>query len=183
MWYRKIPPHNRPRLDARVTAILITILGLSCLPYIQVYPAFRSYVIAYLSRGIDAGLPSRLFTVPLCLIVSEISGRIQFVYVEEGATVHTGDPLIQLETREIVSKKLELESLIHSAEAASTDTRRLYNDLEQTQLALDARTITSPVDGTVMRVAPAHAGEILTAGSAVAVIGPKALRPNPVPEL
>jgi multidrug efflux pump subunit AcrA (membrane-fusion protein) len=119
MWYRKIPPHNRPLLDARVAAVLITILGLSCLPYIQVYPAFRSYVVAHLSRGIDAGLPPRLFSVPLCLIVTDVSGRIQYVYVEEGSTVRTGDLLIQLETRELLFKKRELETLIHTQPIAT----------------------------------------------------------------
>src|SRR5437660_8948161 len=61
-------------------------------------------------------------------IVSEVSGRISFLRVHEGAFVHAGDPLLQLDTRDTLAKKRSLETRIHFTELRLADIQRQLAD-------------------------------------------------------
>ena len=106
-------------------------------------------------------------------IVSEVSGRIENVFVTEGSTVHLGDVLIQLDTRGLLLKKSTLESRIHFTELRTplrSDLAALYQELEQTRLDLNRLTITSPADGEIKSFASLHSGEMLLRGTPIAVV-------------
>lgn len=116
---------------------------------------------------------------PTCAspILSEATGHIERIYVTDGSRVHTGDPVIQLDTRHLLVRKHVVEALIHAAELGATDSRyglsSMYKELQQIQLDLDRFTITSPVDGEVLSLASIYPGQILLAGSAVALVAPR----------
>jgi len=107
-------------------------------------------------------------------VVIESSGRLQKVYVTRGSVVHTGDPIVQLDTRHLLVRKHELESLIHAAETnasdSSSDAADLYKELEEIQLDLNRLTVTSPVDGKILSLASLYPGKTLPAGAAIAVV-------------
>jgi multidrug resistance efflux pump len=107
-------------------------------------------------------------------IVIESAGRLEKVYVTRGAFVHTGDPIVQLDTRHLLLRRHELESLIHSAEATPDDSSAgaaaLYKELQEVQLDLDRLTVTSPVDGKILSLASVYPGKTLPAGTAIAVV-------------
>jgi ABC-type multidrug transport system fused ATPase/permease subunit len=250
--YRKLSPQHHLTLDARVAAVLMTILGLTSSFFIQAlvdfvvvrgqipalsrlglgmllvmlaragFFALRSRLLAYLSRRINAetvrgyhrhllGLPqtflfshwrffvaatliavalaSAFFTcakedVPIPAIVSydafaipimtDFGGRIFKVYVSESSTVRKGDPIIQLDDRDLLIQERSLESRIHwmelNAGKASSDLSRLYRKLLQVRLNLDRCTITSPSDGQIVSLTSPHTGEVLRKGVAVAVV-------------
>lgn len=79
------------------------------------------------SRGIvrPEGLPVR--------IVAEVSGRIQTIYVKEGDHVRMGDPLVQLDIRELSLKRLAIETRIQFTELRLADLERQTKD----KIALD----------------------------------------------
>ena len=109
-------------------------------------------------------------------IVAEVSGRIRQVYVNAGTIVRPGDPLIQLDTRQLLLKKHALESRIHLAELHVTNARSelpgLYRELQLIQMDLDRCTITSPISGQVVSPASLGRGEMLLKGTAIAVALP-----------
>jgi multidrug resistance efflux pump len=116
-------------------------------------------------------------------IVAEVSGRVQKVYVSEGANVYIGDPLVQLDTHELLFKKRALESRIHLAEqhlkGSRPDLPRLYRELHEIQLDLERHTITSPVNGRIVWPSWPDAGGMVSAGAAIAVAVPR----KPTPDL
>ena len=109
-------------------------------------------------------------------IIAGTTGRISTLYVKEGEIVHTGDAILQLDTRDLLLKRRFLESKIHFTElggdAARAGLGTLYHDLEQTNLDLTRLTITSPADGKIASVAPLHANEVLHAGALIAILIP-----------
>lgn len=89
---------------------------------------------------IDISVNSRGIVRPLgdpIRIVSEISGRISSIAVKEGSYVHAGDPLIQLDTRELILKKHSVESRIHFTELRLADLQRQLSDA----ISLDEKSI------------------------------------------
>jgi multidrug resistance efflux pump len=107
-------------------------------------------------------------------IVSDFGGLVQRVYVTEGSTVRAGDPLVQLDVRDLIRRKHILESQIHRAELHAKGSRlelaRLYHDLHQIQLDLVRRTITSPSDGRIMSLVRLNRGDRLLPGIAIGVV-------------
>lgn len=121
--------------------------------------------------------PDKLSPTGASPILSEATGQIERIYVTDGSRVHTGDPVIQLDTRHLLVRKHVVESLIHAAELGAADSRYglsgMYKELRQIQLELDRFTITSPVDGEVLSLASIYPGKILLAGSAVVLVAPR----------
>ena len=121
--------------------------------------------------------PNKLSPSDSSPIVVDASGSVEKIYVTDGSRVHTGDPIIQLDTRHLLVRKHVVESLIHAAELSLKDSRYglagMYQELQQIQLDLDRFTITSPADGEVLSLASIYPGKILLAGTAVAVIAPR----------
>jgi Biotin-lipoyl like len=145
--------------------------------------AFLLCVAAFILLAISAYLlllhltpspPGTPGPTDLSPIVAEASGKIERIYVTDGTRVHTGDPIIQLDTRHLLIRKHVVESLIHAAELSLEDHRyglsSMYRELQQIQLEMDRFTIISPVDGEVLSLASIYPGKILLAGSAVALV-------------
>ena len=108
------------------------------------------------------------------VVVAETTGRIERILIREGATVHTGDLLVQLDMKNLLLKRRDIEARIHRAERSS-DRRRvglsgLYRELQETQLDLGRLTITSPADGRLVRISSQDPGETLHRGSPIALI-------------
>lgn len=61
-------------------------------------------------------------------VVSETGGRIRTIHVKEGSRVRLGDPLLQLETRDLELKKTALETRIHFTEIRLADLRQQLDD-------------------------------------------------------
>ena len=61
-------------------------------------------------------------------VVSEAGGRIRAVHVTEGSRVRLGDPLVQLDTRDLELKKRALETRIHFTEIRLADLQRQLDD-------------------------------------------------------
>src|SRR5438128_461204 len=135
--------HLRPRLflDALKAAVFLMTVGLTLFVFFQAPSTSR--FAAHPNPMV--GLP-RIFQP----IVIEVSGRVKSVNMDEGSHVHRGDVLVQLETRELLSKKHRLESLIHVAEHHHASTSKLYRELEQARVAIGRHTITSPGEGRIM---------------------------------
>jgi multidrug resistance efflux pump len=110
-------------------------------------------------------------------IVIEVGGRIRDVYVTEGSRVRVGDLVVQLDTHDLHSRKLVLESRIHSAELHAAETHfnlmNLYSELRQLQMDMDRLTIASPIDGEIASLQSLWSGEKVAAGIAIAVIFPR----------
>ena len=114
---------------------------------------------------------SELHSIP---IVADAAGRIMRICIVEGSTVQVGDPLIQLDVSDVYRREQAIESRIHFAElntaGARSDLLSLYRELESAQLELNRLTITSPVAGRIWWLAMLSPGEMLFAGTAVAVV-------------
>lgn len=88
-------------------------------------------VWAYLTP-IDVSVRARGIVRPegeLIRVVSETAGRIRKVHASEGASVRAGDPLLQLDTRDLSLKKRALESRIHFIELRLADLQRQISDV------------------------------------------------------
>src|SRR5437867_93163 len=123
-------------------------------------------------------------------VISEASGRIRQVYIQEGSIARQvyDESRLALEQAEadharLSAKSTELkqaqaEAHLRDMTAGATPLRAelaaLYYELEQTRLEIDRLSLTSPVDGQVTSLASLHAGEILSAGAAIAAIVPHA---------
>ena len=83
-------------------------------------------------------------------ITAQTTGRVAAVLVQPGAYVHIGDVLVQLDTRDLVTRRQTLIARIDLAELRHTDASALYRALEETNLEMTRRTITSPVSGRVV---------------------------------
>ncbi|PYS42818.1 MAG: hypothetical protein DMG14_02670 [Acidobacteria bacterium] len=140
-------------------------------------------ISAYVTMiGVSVPAPGRIrIEAEAVPIVIEAGGLIQKVLVSEGSAVHVGDPVIQLDTRHLLLKKLALESRIHRAElqpADIGDLASLYRELERTQLDLGRLTVTSPVDGEIISLASLYPGKMLLAGTAIALVFPRKGAPH-----
>jgi multidrug resistance efflux pump len=102
-------------------------------------------------------------------IVVEVNGRVKTVNLREGSHVYRGDVLLQLETRELLLKKHNIERLIHSAEHHGASTSKLYRELEETRVAIGRHTITSPVEGRIVFSRSVAPGDVVRQGTAIAV--------------
>ncbi|HYR87335.1 MAG TPA: HlyD family secretion protein [Terriglobia bacterium] len=74
-------------------------------------------------------------------IVSEVGGRIRHVHVREGSEVRQGDPLIQLDARDLTLRERSLETRIHLTELRVHDLKRQVDDttaIEEQSTSLDA---------------------------------------------
>jgi HlyD family secretion protein len=91
-------------------------------------------------------------------------GRLAQVLVEEGSTVKKGDVIATLDHYEQTKK--DYERLLSLLKAGGVDKQ----SVEHAELAMKDQEILSPVDGIVM-VKVREAGEVLTPGQTVAVIG------------
>ena len=103
-------------------------------------------------------------------IVSEVTGRISAIHIQADSRVHTGDVLIQLDVRDLITTRDGLMARIDLAELRQTDTSALYFELEQTKRDLSRLTITAPSDGQITWITPLHVGEVLLCGQVVALI-------------
>jgi multidrug resistance efflux pump len=116
---------------------------------------------------LDAGVVS---------IASEAGGTITRVYIKEGAEVSQGEPLIQLDTRQVQATRRFLQNAIHLEEQATfpdrIKLRNLYSRLSQTSLDLAQLTITSPARGRIASLAPLRVGAVLKAQTTVATLRP-----------
>jgi multidrug resistance efflux pump len=153
-------PHYHLFLDALKAAVFLTIVGLTLFIFFQApsNPRFAAH------PNPMVGLP-RIFQP----IVMEVSGRVKSVNMHEGSHVYRGDVLVQLETRELLSEKHNLERLIHFAEDHRANTSKLYRELEQTRVAIGRHTITSPNEGRIMFSILVEPGDVLQQGTAIAV--------------
>jgi hypothetical protein len=113
-------------------------------------------------------------------IVADITGDISAIYAHSGDIVHTGDVLIQLETRELQRNRRWLETRIHEAEQRIQSSVTLYEQLHQNQLDIDRSTIASDRNGVIVSVTSLRIGAGLKAGMWIAVIkkAPEALAPG-----
>jgi multidrug resistance efflux pump len=98
-------------------------------------------------------------------VMANTTGRIRRIQVHEGAQVHQGDVLLQLDTREFKQKRAALLATLQKAPEAP-----LYNRLHEIELALNDLTITSPADGCVISLLPLRPGDTLHVGTAIARI-------------
>lgn len=103
-------------------------------------------------------------------VLSGTTGCISEIAVREGARVHTGDILIQLDTRSLLLRRKSLLTRIDLAELRRTDASALYRELEQLQLELTRLTITAPAAGRIAWLAPLRPGDTLRSGRIVALI-------------
>src|SRR6267142_1133766 len=74
-------------------------------------------------------------------IVAEAGGRIRDIYVHEAAEVHQGDPLIQLDTRELLLRERSLRNRIHFTELRLDDLKRQVDDtaaIDEQSISIDA---------------------------------------------
>src|SRR5712691_1745940 len=74
-------------------------------------------------------------------IVCEVGGRIRDVHVREGSEVLQGDPLIQLDPRDLILRQRSLETRIHFTELRIHDLQRQVDDttaIEGQSTTLDA---------------------------------------------
>jgi len=158
-------PLNISLNDSRTFCALAIILGV----------AVSSYILTMNVALPDPGA-FRLQGGPVPIVI-EVSGRIRDVYMTEGSAVHVGDVLVQLDTTDLLLRKSELESQIHLTEvqggSAHVDLFRLYHQLGELQLDMERHTITSPADGEITSLEALHSGNVLQAGTAIAVIFPR----------
>lgn len=109
-------------------------------------------------------------------LIAEVGGLITRANLKEGQKVKRGDPLIQLDARELYLKQRSLQIRIHETEtkpAQSSELANLYLEMERTNLEITRLTITSPTAGVISAAAPTHEGEILAQGTALATILPE----------
>jgi len=145
---------------------------------------------------IGLALSMSMFSVPppdvirsrnnLIVIVTDAGGRVEKLYVSKGMNVRVGDPIIQFDARELLRIKRRLESRIHEAELNSpkydSELPSLYRELSQTQARLNQLTIVSPSDGEILAVAAIDKNDLLTAGTAIALIASRAIADAKKPE-
>ena len=143
---------------------------------IAVLVAGAAITILFWTTYAPVPAPDVLVTHGPIAIISEVSGRIDEVYVREGSVVRIGDPIVQLDTRDLRRKKHTLEARIHLAELNGVVDRvgvsRLYNELHQLQVDLIRCTITSPAEGSILFLKPLNIGELLSAGTAIGMVSP-----------
>jgi len=116
----------------------------------------------------------------LVVIVTDVGGRVEKRYVSKGMIVREGDPIIQFDSRELLRIKRQLESRIHEAELYrpkhDSELPSLYRELLLTQTRLNQLTIVSPSDGEILAVIEIDKNVVVTAGTAIALIAPPAIK-------
>jgi len=103
-------------------------------------------------------------------MTSEMAGRVEAVYVEEGSCVRSGDVLIQFDTHDTLLRRSGIITRIDLAELRGADATVLYRELEAVNLDLARMTITAPTDGRVAWLAKVRAGESVQVGELLAVL-------------
>jgi multidrug resistance efflux pump len=103
-------------------------------------------------------------------IVSEVNGRVAAVLVQQGAQVHTGDVLLQLDAHELTTRRERLITTIDATELRGTGALSLYRQLEQVKRELTRLTISAPSDGEIAWITPHHPGETISCGQTVALL-------------
>ena len=103
-------------------------------------------------------------------MTSEMAGRLEAVYVEEGSCVRSGDVLIQFDTHDTLLRRFGIIMRIDLAELRGVDATVLYRELEAVNLDLARMAITAPADGKVAWLAKVRAGESVQVGELLAVL-------------
>ena len=103
-------------------------------------------------------------------MTSEMAGRVEAVYVEEGSCVRSGDVLIQFDTHDTLLRRSGIITRIDLAELRGADATVLYRELETVNLKMARMTITAPADGRVVWLAKVHAGKSVLVGELLAVL-------------
>jgi len=129
-----------------------------------------SHAKALLGLIAEAALLFSCSRIDSVRIVSEVDGRIAAVHVQQGAQVHTGDVLLQLDAHELTMKRERLITRIDAIEVTGTGALSLYSELEQVKRELTRLTITSPSDGEIAWITPHHEGERISFGQTVALL-------------
>jgi len=108
-------------------------------------------------------------------LTADVEGRIAQIHKRDGEPVRAGDPVIQLDTRDLEFKQRRLEARIHAMESRAHDRDALlvlYQQLDDVQVNLTRRTLTSPADGVIVSMAALHPGDFLAPGASIATIVP-----------
>jgi multidrug resistance efflux pump len=103
-------------------------------------------------------------------VTSEMAGRVEAVYVEQGSCVHSGDVLMQFDTHNTLLRRSGIITRIDLAELRGADPTVLYRELETLNLDLARMTITAPAVGRVVWFAKVRAGESVRVGELLAVL-------------
>jgi multidrug resistance efflux pump len=104
-------------------------------------------------------------------VTSELAGRVEAVYVEEGSCVHSGDVLMQFAIQHgTLLRRSGIITRIDLAELRGADATVLYRELDTVNLDLARMTITAPADGRVVWFAKVRAGESVHPGELLAVV-------------
>lgn len=140
----------RPPLSWKRTALLAGLCGL---------------LIASCTKLFDARLKlTGTLELTEHSVGAPVAGRLALVEVEEGQSVTKGQRVAVLDRFEQAERDFRrIEEL--AAKGGATP-----QQVEQAQLAMNDQRVTSPVDGVVL-VRVHEAGEVVTAGAPVAVIG------------
>jgi biotin carboxyl carrier protein len=117
------------------------------------------------------------------LVVSEIPGRVERIYVREGSRIGKGEPLADLDKRKLETEleaarkdvlRLQAEAEKYrgagdeaSAQVASLQAAAAHENTKRLQADIDSATMRSPIDGVVLtKDVEKHAGEFIQAGTA-----------------
>jgi biotin carboxyl carrier protein len=121
------------------------------------------------------------------LVVLEVPGRVERIYVREGSKVGKGEPLADLDKRKLETDleaankdvlRLEAESERYrgagdeaSAQVASLQAAASRQNAKRIQADIESATLRSPIDGIVLtKDVEKHAGEFVQVGSPFAEI-------------
>jgi hypothetical protein len=121
------------------------------------------------------------------LVVSEIPGRVDRIYVREGAKIGKGQPLADLDKRKLETEleaarkdvlRLEAEAEKNrgagdeaSAQVASLQAAAVRENVKRLEVDIDSATLRSPIDGIVLtKDVEKHHGEFIQAGTAFAEV-------------
>jgi hypothetical protein len=124
--------------------------------------------------NIDPQPPILVSENAIAPIVVQVGGRVEKVHVKEGSVVLVGDPVVELDTHDLLIEKRILESRIHLAERHSPEYRLplsdVYRQIKELQVEIGQKSITSPVDGVMIFVETLPRGETLARGIAIAAV-------------
>lgn len=98
---------------------------------------------------------------------AKVAGRVTSLNVDEGSEVKKGDLLATMDRHEQTDKDYQRAVELYKQGGAN------HQSVEYAQLAVEDQAITSPVDGVVL-VKVHDVGEVVSAGSAVVVVGDRA---------
>lgn len=116
------------------------------------------------------------------VVVSEVPGRVERIYVREGSKIGKGEPLADLDKRKLETDleaarkdvlRLEAESERYrgagdeaSAQVASLQAAAARENTKRLQAEIESTTLRSPIDGVVLtKDVDKHQGEFIQAGT------------------